>query len=141
MRLLNKILLVLSFFLVIISCQNRAEKERVAFTEPSVFFKNIQNGAVLSSPFVVEMGVEGMEVEPSGPVNRNKGHHHIIIDRTCMEDGEIIPVDKQHIHYGGGQTEAELNLEPGNYSLTLQFANGMHQSYGNMCKTINVTIR
>lgn len=141
MRLLNKMLLVLSFFLVIISCQNRVEKERVVFTEPSVFFKNIQNGAVLSSPFVVEMGVEGMEVEPSGPVNRNKGHHHIIIDRTCMEDGEIIPVDKQHIHYGGGQTEAELNLEPGNYSLTLQFANGMHQSYGNMCKTINVTIR
>jgi len=141
MRLLNKILLISSFLLVILSCQNRVKKERVTFTEPFVFFKNIQNGAVLNSPFVVEMGVEGMEVEPSGPVNRNKGHHHIIINRTCMEDGEIIPVDNQHIHYGGGQTEAELNLDPGNYSLTLQFANGMHQSYGNMCKTINVTIR
>ena len=67
--------------------------------------------------------------------------NHIIINKTCMEDGELIPVDNQHRHYGGGQKEAQLDLEPGNYSLTLQFANGMHQSYGEMCKTISVTVR
>ena len=110
--------------------------------EPSVFFKNPQNGAVLSSPFLVEMGVEGMEVESSGQINTNKGHHHIIINKTFIEDGQIIPVDKQHIHFGGGQIETDLDLEAGNYSLTLQFADGMHQSYGEkMSKTINVTVR
>ena len=142
MRLLNKRLLVLSFFLVIISCQNRVEKDRVSFTEPSVFFKNIQNGAVLSSPFVVEMGVEGMGVEPAGRVNNLMGHHHIIINSNFIADGDIVPADAKHIHFGGGQTEYLLELEAGNYSLTLQFADGLHQSFGEkMSKTINVTVR
>ena len=142
MRKLNNIkLLILLFTIVISACQSSTQSNKKAVDEPSVFFKNIHNGAVLSSPFLVEMGVEGMEVEPSGEINTNKGHHHIIINKTCMEDGELIPVDNQHRHYGGGQKEAQLDLEPGNYSLTLQFANGIHQSYGEMCKTINVTVR
>ena len=143
MKTLNNIkLLILLFAIVISACQPSATTNKKAVIEPSVFFKNIQNGAVLSSPFIVDMGVDGMEVEPSGKINANKGHHHIIINKTFIEDGQIIPVDKQHIHFGGGQTQTELDLEAGNYSLTLQFADGMHQSYGEkMSKTINVTIR
>ena len=143
MKTLNNIKLsILLFAIVISACQSSTQSNEKAVTEPSVFFKNIQNGAVLSSPFLVEMGVEGMEVESSGQINTNKGHHHIIINKTFIEDGQIIPVDKQHIHFGGGQTQTELDLEAGNYFLTLQFADGMHQSYGEkMSKTINVTIR
>jgi len=142
MRKLNNIkLLILLFTIVISACQSPTQSNKKAVDEPSVFFKNIHNGAVLSSPFLVEMGVEGMEVEPSGEINTNKGHHHIIINKTCMEDGDTIPTDNQHRHYGGGQKEAQLDLEPGNYSLTLQFANGEHHAYGEMCKTINVTVR
>ena len=143
MKTLNNIKLLILFFAIVISaCQSSTQSNEKAVTEPSVFFKNIQNGAVLSSPFLVEMGVEGMEVESSGQINTNKGHHHIIINKTFIEDGQIIPVDKQHIHFGGGQIETDLDLEAGNYSLTLQFADGMHQSYGEkMSKTINVTVR
>ena len=143
MRKLNNIkLLILLVAIVISACQSSTQSNEKVVDEPSVFFKNIYNGAVLSSPILVEMGVEGMEVEPAGEINTNKGHHHIIINKTFIEDGQIIPVDKQHIHYGGGQTQAELDLEAGNYSLTLQFADGMHQSYGEkMSKTINITIR
>ena len=142
MKTLNNIKLIILLFAIVISaCQSSTQSNEKEVTEPSVFFKNIQNGAVLSSPFLVEMGVEGMEVESSGQINTNKGHHHIIINKTFIEDGQIIPVDKQHIHFGGGQIETDLDLEAGNYSLTLQFANGMHQSYGEMCKTISVTVR
>ena len=143
MKTLNNIkLLILLFVIVISACQPSTTTNKKAVIEPSVFFNNIQNGAVLSSPFIVDMGVDGMEVEPSGQINTNKGHHHIIINKTFIEDGQIIPVDKQHIHFGGGQTQTQLDLEAGNYSLTLQFADGMHQSYGEkMSKTINVTIR
>ena len=143
MKTLNNIKLIILLFAIVISaCQSSTQSNEKAVTEPSVFFKNIQNGAVLSSPFIVDMGVDGMEVEPSGKINTNKGHHHIIINKTFIEDGQIIPVDKQHIHFGGGQTQTELDLEAGNYSLTLQFADGMHQSYGEkMSKTINVTVR
>ncbi len=53
-----------------------------------------------------------------------------------------MPANAQHIHFGGGQIETTLDLDAGNYSLTLQFADGLHQSYGEgMSKTINVTVR
>ena len=140
--LYNLKLIAVLFAIVISACQSTTKSNEKVATEPSVFFKNIQNGAVLSSPFIVEMGVDGMEVEPSGKINANKGHHHIIVNNTFIEDGQIIPVDKQHMHFGGGQIETKLDLEAGNYSLTLQFADGMHQSYGQkMSKTINVTVR
>ena len=142
MKTLKKLQLLALLVMVLFACNSNTTSERQIVKEPSVFFKNIQTGAILSSPFLVEMGVEGMEVEPSGKINTNKGHHHIIVNKTFIEDGQIIPVDKQHIHFGGGQIQTKLDLEVGNYSLTLQFADGMHQSYGEkMSKTINVTVR
>jgi hypothetical protein len=138
----NTKLIILLFAIVISACQPTTQSNEKAATEPSVFFKNIQTGAILSSPFLVEMGVEGMEVEKAGMINELKGHHHIIINSNFIADGDIVPANAQHIHFGGGQTETQLDLEAGNYSLTLQFADGMHQSYGEkMSKTINVTVR
>ena len=136
---LNKTMAVLQAEIAQAKANIAAEK---AVPEPSVFFKNIQTGAVLASPFLVEMGVEGMGVEPAGKVNDLMGHHHIIINSNFIADGDIVPADAKHIHFGGGQTEYQLDLESGNYSLTLQFADGLHQSYGEgMSKTINVTVR
>jgi len=46
------------------------------------------------------------------------------------------------MHFGKGQTETDLTLVPGKYTLTLQFANGAHQSYGEpMSKKIEVTVK
>jgi hypothetical protein len=138
----NTKLIILLFAIVISACQPTTKSTEKVATEPSVFFKNIQMGAILSSPFLVEMGVEGMVVEPAGKINELKGHHHIIINSNFIADGDIVPANAQHIHFGAGQTETQLDLEAGNYSLTLQFADGMHQSYGEgMSKTINVTVR
>ena len=123
-------LIILLFAIVISACQSNTQSNEKVVTEPSVFFKNIQTGAVLASPFLVEMGVEGMGVEPAGKVNDLMGHHHIIINSNFIADGDIVPADAKHIHFGGGQTEYQLELEAGNYSLTLQFADGVHQSYG-----------
>ena len=117
---------------------NSEEKEAY---NASVFFKNLKDGDTLSSPFTVEMGVEGMNVEPAGKVNQGFGHHHIIVNCTHIDEETTIPVDDKHIHYGAGQTEAELELEAGNYCLTLQFADGLHKSYGEeLSKTINIVV-
>ncbi|MBI3394762.1 MAG: DUF4399 domain-containing protein [Spirochaetia bacterium] len=115
-----------------------------------VFFVSPKEGAVISGPakdgkvpVKVQMGVEGMVVEPAGEVHAGKGHHHILINRDTVEQGGIIPPsdNKQVIHYGKGQTEAELNLEPGSYTLTLQFADGSHASYGpNLSSTIHIKV-
>jgi Domain of unknown function (DUF4399) len=59
-----------------------------------------------------------------------------------MPAGQTIPFSDTHIHFGKGQTEAELKLAPGVYKLTMQFANKDHNSYGKeMSQTITVTVK
>ncbi|KAK3278959.1 hypothetical protein CYMTET_13134 [Cymbomonas tetramitiformis] len=88
------------------------------------------------------MGVKGLEVSPvaAGPVE-NSGHHHIVVDGGAVKAGVALPFDGTHIHFGKGQTQAEIELPPGKHKLTLQFANIRHESYGpGYSKTINVTV-
>jgi hypothetical protein len=140
----------LMFTLLFSACtsQKPSKQEETVIVETakeynaSVFFQNLADGDTLSSPFSVEMGVEGMQVEAAGLINEGFGHHHIIINCTHIDEETTIPVDDQHIHYGAGQTETELELEAGTYCLTLQFANGSHQSYGEeLSKTIKVVVQ
>ena len=76
------------------------------------------------------MGVKGMVIEPAGKIVEGKGHHHIIIDGSYIEKGQMVPKDETHLHYGKGQTSDTLKLNPGKHTLTLQFGNGVHESYG-----------
>ena len=106
-----------------------------------VFFIAPEDGTEVNSPFTVRMGVEGMEVEPASELAKNKGHHHILINHDPSPKGEVVAADSTHIHFGKGQTETELDLAPGSYKLTLQFADGFHRSYGEkMSKSINITV-
>ena len=137
-----------SFFLVlffVFSCnQNSNSSSQLVKSNnlSKVFFKNINNGDTLSSPFLVEMGVSGMKIKPAGQLEAGTGHHHILVNRDFMKYGEIIPMDNQHLHYGKGDTVVSLSLPPGEYALTLQFANGMHMSYGEQfSNTINIYIK
>lgn len=112
-----------------------AQAQSVSFVEPV-------DGATVSSPFKVKFAVNGMEVRPAGDMAANTGHHHLLINASPIKAGEAVPADATHIHYGKGQTETEVTLPPGNYTLTMQFANGLHQSYGEaMAKTIKVTVK
>lgn len=95
-----------------------------------VYFVNLADGDAVQSPFKVEFGIEGMDIEPAGELIPGTGHHHIIIDGGPINKGVVVPADSLNIHYGKGQTEAELNLPKGEHTLTLQFADGYHQSYG-----------
>ncbi|WP_343730862.1 DUF4399 domain-containing protein [Duganella sp.] len=113
-----------------------------AFAQQSVSFVEPANGATVSSPFKVKFAVTGMEVKPAGDMTANTGHHHLLVNATPIKAGEVIPADEKHIHFGKGQTETELNLPPGNYTLTMQFANGLHQAYGPaMNKEIKITVK
>jgi len=110
--------------------------------EQRTFFVNIEDGEEVSSPLMIQMGVEGMEVEPAGMIKPNFGHHHMIVDGSPIPMGQVVPADGQHIHYGDGRIETELELTPGPHTLTLQFADGVHQSYGEaMSATISVIVK
>ena len=109
---------------------------------PSVAFIEPVDGAVVSSPFKVRFAVSGVEVKPAGEIVPNTGHHHLFIDDAGAPQGVVIPADSRHLHYGKGQTEAEISLPPGAHTLTMQFANGAHQSYGpGMSRTIHITVK
>ena len=107
----------------------------LSFAEPS-------DGATVTSPFKVKFVVAGMAVKPAGDMTVGTGHHHLLINAAPIKEGESVPFDDAHQHFGKGQSETELKLAPGQYKLTLQFANGAHQSYGPAAsKTITVNVK
>lgn len=123
--------------LLLISCSKKSDTE--------VFFVNLSNNSKVPATFLVQFGVRGMEVKPAGQdiENRHVGHHHILIDNLAGEipEGQVVPMDAKNIHYGKGQTEGVLELSPGKHTLTLQFADGVHRSYGKkLVKTITVFV-
>ena len=100
------------------------------------------NGATVPTTFKVRFGVKGMAVAPAGEIVANSGHNHLLINRSSVPAGQSVPFDDQHKHFGTGQTETMVTLPPGQYTLTSQFANGAHQSYGTpMSSTIRVTVK
>jgi 3-oxoacyl-ACP reductase-like protein len=106
-----------------------------------VFFIEPLAGSTVASPVAIKMGVEGMTVAPAGTVAPDTGHHHLIVDGKAGALGEVVPADDTHIHFGKGQTETTLVLAPGGHTLTLQFADGMHRSYGpELSSTIQLTV-
>ena len=107
-----------------------------------VYFIAPADGATVQSPFAVKFGLKGMEIKPVGDITPGTGHHHLLINLMSHPEGEVIPVDDQHLHFGQGQTEAQVKLPPGTYKLTLQFGDGFHLSMGkDMSATITVTVK
>jgi len=103
-----------------------------------------EDGATVSRKFHVRLQVDGMGMSPAGQDSSNKtvGHHHILIDLAPQVPGLMIPMDDpKRLHYGAAQTEMDVELEPGEYQLTAQFADGLHRSYGErMAATIRVIV-
>ncbi len=102
---------------------------------------NIENGAVVATTFHLEFAVSGMEIAPAGSDVPNTGHHHLLIDVAELPDPNLaLPKNDQIRHYGGGQTEAELTLPPGEHTLQLVFADYAHVPHDPVVKSVPITI-
>ena len=77
-----------------------------------LYFISPQNGETVSSPVTVRFGLSGMGVAPAGVEKENTGHHHLLIDTDLPKLDEPIPMDDNHRHFGGGQTEARSRCRP-----------------------------
>ena len=132
---INFIALCIVTLLVIVGCgKKETPKGKVFFAEP-------KDGAEINGPVKVVMVVEGIKIQPAGEVVEGTGHHHILINQDFFPAGQVIPTDDTHRHFGKGDTEAVLDLPPGDYKLTLQFADGLHRSYGkDLSATINIKV-
>ncbi len=85
------------------------------------------NGTVIhSTRFKIWFGTRNFGVAPAGTFVPNTGHHHLLIDTDLPPFDQPIPSDKQHLHFGGGQTEAIIELPPGRHTLQLLMADGNH---------------
>jgi hypothetical protein len=86
-----------------------------------------QDGQVIhGGKFWVRMGLSGAGVAPAGIEKANTGHHHLLVDVDLPPLDQEIPNDKNHLHFGLGQTETRLDLPPGRHTLQLLFADDAH---------------
>lgn len=99
--------------------------------DAKVYFANLKDGQTVKSPVKVEMAVQGLSVDTAnGKLKPASGHHHILIDIDSIPANTVIVKDSVHLHFGNAQTSAEVKLSPGKHTLTLQFADALHRSYG-----------
>ena len=91
-----------------------------------VYFIDIKNGDTLQPTTIIHFGLKGMGVAPADDGRPNSGHHHLLIDVDLPPLDQPIPSDPQHLHFGAGQTEAEVTLEPGQHTLQLLLADKDH---------------
>ena len=85
----------------------------------SAYIISPTSGDTVSSPVTVVFGLNGMGVAPAGTEKENTGHHHLLINTELPALDEPIPADDNHVHFGGGQTEVEIELAPGEHNLQL----------------------
>jgi len=105
-----------------------AELPRTSAPEGAgVYIISPADGAVTGREVTVQFGLAGMGVAPAGVDKPNTGHHHLLIDvDQPPPSNQPIPADDQHRHFGGGQTEIMVELEPGQHTLQLLMGDMNH---------------
>lgn len=107
----------------------------------AVYFITPHNGQKVKSPFVVRFGLKGMGVTHAGDDFKNAGHHHLLIDVTEPLDPEdSIPSDKNHLHFGAGQTETVLELPKGVHTLQLVLGDANHVPFSPSVQSAKIRI-
>ena len=94
-----------------------------------VYFQSPADGDTVTSPVLVRFGLRGIGVAPAGIIFPDTGHHHILVDVGEDEMPPFnlpLPTTEQSVHFGLGQTEAELTLEPGEHTLQLVVGDHLH---------------
>ncbi len=99
----------------------------VSSSENKLYFIEPKDGATVNGPVKIVFGLSGMGVAPAGIDFPNTGHHHLLVDIENLPDlTKPIPANKNHIHFGKGQTEVLIDLPKGKRSLQLLLGNYLH---------------
>lgn len=84
-----------------------------------------QDGDTVPTEFTVVFGLSGMGIAPAGVEREGAGHHHLLIDQDELPP-QNLPMGNPPMHFGGGQTETVLTLEPGEHTLQLILGDHLH---------------
>lgn len=101
------------------------------------------NGEVVKGKFKLWMGLRGMGLAPKDVEVPNTGHHHLMVDADLPPLDRPIPNDRNHLHFGAGQSEAEIDLPPGKHTLQLLMGDHDHIPHNPpvVSKKITITVR
>lgn len=102
------------------------------------------DGAVIGGgKFWVRMGLRNMGVCPKGVESGRCGHHHLLVDAELPPMDKEIPSDKNHLHFGAGETDARIELPPGKHTLQLVMGDSKHVPFDPpvVSKKITVTVK
>lgn len=106
-----------------------------------VYFVTPADGAQISSPVKVKFGLQGMTVVPAGVPHPDSGHHHLLVNVAELPPlNKPIPSDKNHRHFGKGQTETQLELSPGKHTLQLLLGDHLHRPHNKPVLSEKITI-
>ena len=116
------------------------QMEKTASAEGSMaYIVSPVNGATVSSPVKVVFGLKGMGVAPAGVQVNNTGHHHLLIDVEELPNLDL-PLGADVTHFGAGQTETTLTLEPGVHTLQLILGDHLHIPHNPPVTSEKITI-
>ena len=135
--------LALTCCLTVFSLTSAAAELPSAPPGAEVYFISPMNGDHVDGKFTVRFGLRGMGVAPAGVDMPGTGHHHLLINADPLPDlTQPLPASEQVVHFGKGQTETELDLPPGVYTLQLVLGNALHIPFSPavMSGTIKVTV-
>lgn len=88
----------------------------------------------------VWFGARNIGVAPAGVTTPRTGHHHLLINAPMPPPDEPIPNDRNHLHFGTGQTETILDLTPGTYTLQLLMGDADHVPHNPPVASKRITI-
>ncbi|MDH5219001.1 MAG: DUF4399 domain-containing protein [Gammaproteobacteria bacterium] len=112
----------------------------VSANSPKAYIISPANGDVVNSPFTVTFGLQGMGVAPAGVDKENTGHHHLLVNQKLANYNAAIPKDASHKHFGGGQTEATIELPPGKHTLQLVLGDKAHVPHSKPVQSEVITV-
>ncbi len=107
------------------------------------YFLNLEDGAKIETPYRLAFGLAGgWGLAPiSSPAKGKSGHHHLLVNRDLPLDfKKALPFSDQYIHFGKGQMETVLTLEPGTYTLRLLLADDKHIPHFVYSKPVKITV-
>lgn len=115
------IILALSFFIGVANADRTPAPEGAA-----VHFISLADGDTVSNPVTIHFGLSGMGVAPAGVRIDGTGHHHLIVNADLPDLDLPIPADDNYRHFGGGQTQATIELPAGDHTLQLLLGDLAH---------------
>ncbi len=138
-----KILFKLLLLTILTSAAAALELPKSASPEGAhLYIISPADGAVVSNPVKINFGLKGMGVSPAGFDAKATGHHHLLVDTETLPSLDL-PLGADVLHFGAGQTEAEIELAPGTHTLQLILGNYLHIPHNPavISKKITVTVK